>query len=292
MHKFWPRHSPNFMACRVAVRTVQPRDITVGLSGGADSLALVAALCAEDYNVHALCVDHRLQPGSHEVAQQAAHHAQTFGAHAEIISVTVAPGNLEANARTARYHALHSRNLPVVVGHTADDQAETLLLGALRGKATGMQIHTDNLWRPLLGVRRATTLAACAELGIEPWHDPHNANTDFLRVALRTQVVPLLSDIIGGDAVPALSQAATLIAEDTHALHVDTPDDRIAQLAGMPPALRRRHLVALLQAYGARVSAAHLRAVDALITNWHGQKAVPVGNGLEVTRKDGRLSVS
>ena len=98
------------------------------------------------------------------------------------------------------------------MAHTADDQAETLLLGALRGRVAGMPERTvvegARVVRPFLQVRRADTEGACAELGLEVWQDPQNADTNFRRVALRREVIPQLSRIIGGDAVPALAQAA------------------------------------------------------------------------------------
>lgn len=284
---FWPRKSPSFMACRVAVRAVTDRDVVVGLSGGPDSLALVAALVAEKYQVLAVCVDHDLQPGSDRVAEQAADTVRRLGAQATVVRVDVdRNGSLEANARRARYEALRKFGKPVVVGHTADDHAETLLLGALRGKAAGMLVQ-GTVWRPFLTVRRADTVGACEELGLEPWNDPHNNQREFRRVAIRQQVLPLLADIIGGDPVPALARAATNIAHDDEALHVS--DATLEELEAAHPAFRRRYLTAFLHKNGAPVTGANIDAIERLVTDWHGQGGIAVGNGLEVIRKDGKL---
>ncbi|AEG82394.1 tRNA(Ile)-lysidine synthase [Corynebacterium ulcerans] len=284
---FWPRKSPRFMACRVAVRAVTDRDVVVGLSGGPDSLALVAALVAEKYRVLAVCVDHGLQQGSERVAERAAETVRGLGAEATVVQVDVEKsGSLEANARRARYEALRGFGKPVVVGHTADDQAETLLLGALRGKAAGMLVQ-GTVWRPFLSVRRADTVGACAELGLEPWHDPHNDQREFRRVAIRQQVLPLLSDIIGGDPVPALARAAMNIAHDDEALQVS--DATLDELRAAHPAFRRRYLAAFLRENKAPVTGANIDAVERLVTDWHGQGGVAVGNRLEVIRKDGKL---
>ena len=197
---FWPRVSPHFLACRRGVRTADlDHAVAVGLSGGADSLALMAALVAEGHDVLALCVDHGLQDGSRAQAERAAEQARTLGARAQVLSVEAGAGaaagaeSMEAAARAARYRALAAacadEGLEVAVAHTADDQAETLLLGALRGRVTGMsersEVEGARVVRPLLGVRRADTEGACAELGLSAWQDPQNADTNFRRVALR-----------------------------------------------------------------------------------------------------------
>ena len=214
---FWPRVSPHFLACRRGVRAAAlDHAVAVGLSGGADSLALMAALVAEGHEVLALCVDHGLQDGSRAQAERAAEQARKLGARARVLSVAAGAESMEAAARVARYRALAAacadEGLEVAVAHTADDQAETLLLGALRGRVTGMgersEVEGARVVRPLLGVRRADTEGACAELGLSAWQDPQNADTNFRRVALRREVIPQLSRIIGGDAVPALAQAA------------------------------------------------------------------------------------
>lgn len=322
---FWPRVSPNFLACRRAVvewaREAKPQEsIAVGLSGGADSLALTAALVAEGFEVQALCVDHGLQPGSAEQAGKAAGQAESLGARAEVLKVEVADrGSLEAAARLARYQAFAgATRLPVAVAHTADDQAETLLLGALRGKVAGMlpaaEIEGVRVVRPLLQVRRAQTLAACEELGLAVWHDPQNRDTSFRRVALRREIIPQLSQLIGGDAVPALAQAAGDAALDDAALSKAALSKAAlsnaapgsegldaAELAALSEPVRRRILAAWLHEQGAEVTREVLRGVGKLCTNWHGQGGVAVapslkeqkimGQRLEVRRVGGKLAL-
>ncbi|MCQ9371659.1 tRNA lysidine(34) synthetase TilS [Corynebacterium sp. 35RC1] len=277
------------MAVRVAARAVEPKHLVVGVSGGADSMALAAALIAEGYHVHAVAVDHQLQPGSAEAAAHAVEQLRSFGATGEVIAVHVAPGNLEAQAREARYAALHSLGLPVAVAHTAEDQAETLLLSALRGRAVGMAVAGE-VWRPLLNIRRSQTRGACEELGITVWDDPHNLDPRFARVGMRTQVIPLLAELTGGDPIPALARAAELIAQDEQALHTPAEND-CSVLAAMPDAYRRRAIAAWLHTQGVPLSGRALSGVDALVVDWHGQGGVAVGGMLEVVRKSGKLSV-
>ena len=213
MDPFWPRRSPHFLACRRALRPFDAPAI-IGLSGGPDSLALAAAAAAEKKDVRCVVVDHGLQDESAEVARRAVQAVEAFGLEAEVVRVEVGEGNLEAAARSARYEALLAYGSDVWVGHTADDQAETLLLGALRGNPSGMAPRNGRIVRPFLGIRRADTVGACGELGLDPWHDPMNADPAFRRVAMRNQVVPLLSELLGGDAVPALAATADRIAAD------------------------------------------------------------------------------
>lgn len=299
---FWPRKSPNFLACRVAARAVvgqHPRAIAVGLSGGADSLALTAALVAEGHEVTALCVDHGLQEGSAAQARGAADQARGLGAGAEVLPVDVAKhGSVEAEARAARYRAFAPWG-EVAVAHTADDQAETLLLSALRGKVAGMcersEVEGVRVLRPLLRVRRAQTEAACAELELDVWHDPQNQDPAFRRVALRREILPRLQAILGGDPVPALAQAAYDAALDDAFLTTHpTPD--CAELAALPEPKRRRAIAAWLREEGVEVTREAVRGIDALCVQWHGQGPVAVrgekrGTRLEVARVGGKLSL-
>ena len=163
----------------------------VALSGGADSLALTA-VAAGLRRTTALIVDHGLQAESATVAERAHTQALDLGCvAAQVIRVEVGrDGGPEAAARRARYAALddHRAGAPVLLAHTLDDQAETVLLGLGRGSGprsiAGMRSFESPWGRPLLGVRRATTVAACAELGLAPWHDPHNDDRRFTRVRL------------------------------------------------------------------------------------------------------------
>lgn len=303
---FWPRVSPHFLVCRRAVRAARmDRTVGVGLSGGADSLALCAAMIAEGHDVIALCVDHGLQDGSREQAERAARQAESLGARARVLEVQVpeeAGNSLEAAARQARYQAMSAGGGPleIAVAHTADDQAETLLLGALRGRVAGMPeravVEGARVVRPFLQVRRADTEGACAELGLEVWQDPQNADTDFRRVALRRGIIPELSRVIGGDAVPALAQAAMDTARDEEYLATAATAD-CAELAALPEPRRRRAIAAWLIERGVKVTREGIGGIGKLCTNWHGQGPVAVssarqaGQRLEVARIGGKLAL-
>ncbi|QTJ66313.1 tRNA lysidine(34) synthetase TilS [Rhodococcus sp. ZPP] len=289
--------------------------VAVALSGGADSLALTAAAAAEARTVRALVVDHRLQTGSADVAQEAAARARALGCvSTEVLGVDVTgSGGLEAAARDARYRALDSarRSDPVLLGHTLDDQAETVLLGLARGSGGrsiwGMSAYDSPWGRPLLGVRRAVTHQACSELGLLPHEDPHNASPDFTRVRLRTEVLPLLEDVLGGGVAGALARTGEQLREEGAVLDsaADTVGARavvdgeldVAALADVAPPIRRRVLRTWLLAAGARaLGDKQLRAVDDLVVQWRGQGPVAVGGGtpdarLVVCRRRGRLNV-
>ena len=293
MEPFWPRRSPHFLACRRALRPFGGPAI-IGLSGGPDSLALAAAAAAEHKDVRCVVVDHGLQDGSAEVAERAVQTVQAFGLAAEIVRVDVPPGNLEAAARSARYEALLAYGADVWVAHTADDQAETLLLGALRGNPSGMAPRNGRVVRPFLGIRRADTVGACEELGLKPWHDPMNADPAFRRVAMRRQVLPLLSELLGGDAVPAIAATADRIAADQALIASLTdlaPTTSCAELAEDAGPIRRRRLAAWLLEQGVPVQGDQLDAVEALVVDWHGQGPVAVAGGRAVVREGGQLAI-
>ena len=193
----------------------------VALSGGPDSLALTA-VAARLRPTTALIVDHGLQADSAAVAETARTQAVSVGCvDAQVIRVHVGnEGGPEAAARAARYAALGAyRDGPVLLGHTLDDQAETVLLGLGRGSGVrsiaGMRSHDPPWCRPLLEVRRAVTHAACRELGLTAWQDPHNTDRRFTRTRLRLEVLPLLEDVLGGGVAEALARTATALREDT-----------------------------------------------------------------------------
>jgi tRNA(Ile)-lysidine synthase len=287
----------------------------VALSGGADSLALtaVAAACKP---TTALIVDHQLQGDSGNVAATAREQALSLGCvDAQILCVDVGTsGGPEAAARTARYRALDDarREAPVLLAHTLDDQAETVLLGLGRGSGSrsiaGMRPYDPPWYRPLLGIRRAQTHAACAELGLTPWQDPHNADRRFTRTRLRTEVLPLLEEVLGGGVAEALARTATSLREDT-----DTLDEHARQaltevgagggldtgrLAALPEAVRRRVIRGWLIAGGASgLTDKQIRGVDTLVTAWRGQGGVAVGSPLRsqrlvAGRSDGMLTLN
>ncbi|WP_099025207.1 tRNA lysidine(34) synthetase TilS [Mycolicibacterium palauense] len=290
----------------------------VALSGGPDSLALTAA-AAPVLPTAALIVDHGLQASSTRVAEAAREQAMHLGCvEAQVITVSVGGvGGPEAAARTARYAALEEARAgaPVLIGHTLDDQAETVLLGLGRGSGprsiSGMRPYDPPWCRPLLGVRRAVTAAVCTELGLTAWRDPHNHDRRFTRSRLRNEVLPLLEDVLGGGVAEALARTATALREDAEVLDADAeralqhasagPGGRRAAeldagvLAALPAALRRRAIRSWLAAGGAAgLTDKQIRAVDALTSDWHGQGGVAVGGRLAHTRliaerRDGRL---
>ncbi|MCX2929034.1 tRNA lysidine(34) synthetase TilS [Mycobacterium sp. CVI_P3] len=284
----------------------------VALSGGPDSLALAAAAAAR-LPTTALIVDHGLQPGSERVAEIARRQAHDLGCvDAQVLRVRVGTdGGPEAAARAARYAALDRARgqAPVLLAHTLDDQAETVLLGLGRGSGTrsiaGMRACDPPWFRPLLGVRRGVTHAACAELGLTPWDDPHNHDSRFTRVRLRSEVLPLLEDVLGGGVAEALARTAAALREDTDALDalaeaaLESSEDTlaVASLAALPAAVRRRVIRGwLLRGGAANLTDKQIRAVDALVTAWHGQGGVAVGSDLRqqrlfAARRDGRLTM-
>jgi tRNA(Ile)-lysidine synthase len=273
----------------------------VALSGGPDSLALTA-VAAQLRPTTALIVDHGLQPGSAAVAETARAQAVALGCvDAQVHCVRVGNvGGPEAAARAARYAALAAyRDGPVLLAHTLDDQAETVLLGLARGSGprsiAGMRPHDPPWCRPLLGVRRAATHAACRELGLTAWQDPHNSDRRFTRTRLRLEVLPLLEDVLGGGVAEALARTATALREDT-----DLIDTLAAQalpevtagsglqalaLATLPDAVRRRVIRGWLLAGGATgLTDKQIRGVDRLVTAWRGQGGVAVGSPLRGER--------
>ncbi|MGW0159863.1 tRNA lysidine(34) synthetase TilS [Mycobacterium sp. NPDC003323] len=269
----------------------------VALSGGADSLALTA-VAASLRPTTALIVDHGLQAGSADVAETARVQAMALGCvAAQVLRVQVgSTGGPEAAARRARYTALEAARAgaPVLLAHTLDDQAETVLLGLGRGSGArsiaGMRGYDDPWCRPLLGERRATTVAACAALGLRPWQDPHNADPRFTRVRLRTEVLPLLEEVLGGGVAAALARTAAALREDTDALDAAAAElvadpMATAALAALPTAIRRRVIRGWLLAGGAcDLNDTQIRAVDALITDWRGQGGVAVPSPLTAER--------
>ena len=285
----------------------------VACSGGPDSLALAAAAAVVAARrgdaVRAVVVDHGLQDGSDAVATTVATQVrERLDLPVEVVRVQVADDGSgpEAAARAARYAALERSAAPgecVLLGHTMDDQAETVLLGLARGSGlrslAGMAPVRGPFVRPLLGLRRDVTAACCTELGLEPWHDPHNEDDRFTRVRVRSRVLPVLEAELGPGVVEALARTAELARADADLLDelaatesgVATADGlRCVQLAELGSALRSRVLRAWLLGHGAReVSAAHLAAVTELVTDWHGQRWVDLP-GLRVSRGAGVLS--
>ncbi len=296
-----------------AVEAVADGPMLVACSGGPDSLALAAAAAVvgarTGHGVRAAVVDHGLQAGSADVAARVVAVLAGLGLDAVALRVEVdsAGVGVEAAAREARYARLAAEAAPgevVLLGHTLDDQAETVLLGLARGSGTrslaGMPARRDVLVRPLLGVRAATTRAACAELGLDTWTDPHNSEPRFARSRVRHSVLPLLEAELGPGVALALARSAELARADADLLDDLATAELAAHgggeldcdwLAGLPPALRTRVLRDWLRGHGAvDLSATAIAAVAVLVTGWHGQRWVEVP-GVRIRRDKGRLGV-
>ncbi|NLE71015.1 MAG: hypoxanthine phosphoribosyltransferase [Actinomycetales bacterium] len=337
------RLDPDVAAQRAAVRAALAdlapgAAVLVACSGGADSLALAAATAfvapRAGLRAGAVVVDHGLQPGSAAVAERAAAQCRGLGLDpVEVVRVDVAPdGGPEAGARTARYAALAEAAerhgaAAVLLGHTLDDQAETVLLGLARGSGArslaGMPARRGVLRRPFLGVRRAATAHACAVLGLEPWHDPTNGPADDpgalpLRSRVRHEALPALEAVLGPGVAEALARTADQLREDADALAAAAADLLAAALAAgkgppsgvgrepgegasaavlarAPDAVRRRALRDLLVRWGApagSLARVHVLAVDALVTDWRGQGPVSLPGGIRVARRYGRLTLA
>ena len=290
----------------------------VAVSGGADSLALAYALFKEAQDLAitliAVTVDHQLQSGSADQAVKVQNELKAMG-YQEVIIEKVSvkeKSGLEADARTARYAALDAIThaygaTQIFLGHTRDDQAETVLLGLARGSGTrslsGMAVVNGKYARPFLQLTREQTVKACQEAKLSPWNDPHNENAKFSRVRVRNSVLPVMESEIGPGIAAALARSAAILRDDADALdemaqavisRVDLKDLDCAALAELPRAIRSRILRAAIYAAGApsgSLSADHLSAVESLVTSWHGQGEVSLPGGVKVARISGRLSL-
>jgi tRNA(Ile)-lysidine synthase len=295
--------------------------VLAACSGGADSLALAAALAfvapRAGLRGGGVTVDHGLQPGSAERAAGVARLLRTLGLDpVRNVAVTVAPAaGPEAAARAARYRALdgvasQDGAAAILLGHTLDDQAETVLLGLARGSGgrslAGMPARHGAYRRPLLAVRRATTGAACAELGFEPWQDPHNSDSRYTRSRVRHQVMPVLEAALGPGVAESLARTASQLRTDAECLDAlasaesgqlrsgcsDPAGLAAGWLLGLPAAIRARVLrdAAIMAGcpHGA-LTARHVEQVDALVTGWRGQRWIDLPGGVRARRRDGMV---
>jgi tRNA(Ile)-lysidine synthase len=314
---------PSVAAVRNAVRRaladLEPgARLVVACSGGADSLALAAATVFEarepGWYVVGATVDHGLQDDSAEravtvVGQLAALGVdETVSARAEVSAPGMGP---EAAARAARYALLDQIRErfeadAVLLGHTRDDQAETVLMGLARGSGgrsvAGMRRAFDHYRRPLLDVSRTDTVTACQVEGLAVWDDPHNADLAYTRVRVRQRVLPALEDALGPGVAEALARTADQLRPDMELL--DASAERaladvgtseglpVDALAALPPPIRTRVERLAAVAAGAppgELFHQHVLAVDALVTAWHGQKWVDLPGHLRAARVDGVL---
>lgn len=266
--------------------------VTCAVSGGPDSLALLVLACDAGLDVTAVHVDHGLRPGSAAEAEVVAGAARRFGAAFRGVRAELHPGgDLEARARAARRDLLGPDAL---YGHTADDQAETVLLALLRGSGLDGVAAMGAAHHPLLELRRTETHSLCAEMGLEPVQDPTNHEPRFRRNRVRAEVLPLLDDVADRDVVPLLCRFAELARADTELLDelasgLDATDALALASAPAPLAGRavRRWLRTLLPG-GHPPDAAAVRRVLAVA---RGEAArTEVAGGVRVRRRAQRLS--
>jgi tRNA(Ile)-lysidine synthase len=317
---------PAVAAARLAVRRgladVDPgRTVVVACSGGADSLALLAATAFEarvaGWRVLGVSVDHGLQPGSAEVAAAVVAQMAALGAEETLTARVVVEGGgagPEAAARQARYAVLEevaqrSGAAAVLLGHTLDDQAETVLLGLARGSGgrsiAGMRRAYDVFRRPLLDLTREQTREACRAQDVEWWDDPHNEDPRFTRVRVRTRVLPVLEAELGPGVARTLARTADQLRDDmelldrladealARAVVAEVPGGLSVQALGREPtALRRRALRLSALAAGSpaeELAHLHVLALDELVTAWRGQQWVDLPGHLRGRRRDGVL---
>jgi tRNA(Ile)-lysidine synthase len=290
----------------VPIRLEVPPDVVapvvVGCSGGADSLALVALAIDAGLAPIAVHVDHGVRPGSERDAGVVAGAAARLGARFDARRVHVDAGpNLEARARAARYDALEAARVQhgataVLVAHTADDQAETVLLNLLRGSGSaglaGMPVRRGRVVRPLLGTRRADVRAECARRRLVPVEDPSNEDLAFRRNWIRREVLPLLERGAGRDLTPVLTRQAEVLRAESDFLdslaRAAWPGEAGARgraLAALPDPLARRAVRCWL---GPPPPA--LDEVDAVLAVARGERrAVDLAVGRRVERSGGVL---
>jgi tRNA(Ile)-lysidine synthase len=300
---------------------IQPKDkVLLAVSGGADSLALTAAVAFEAPR-HAVIasvviIDHGLQTGSDQVALQALARCKELGLQGEIRKVEVLPtgDGMEAQARNARYEELEKARaelgaVAILTGHSQSDQAETVLLGLTRGSGlksiAGMPVWDPQrkLLRPMLGIQSAAIRQACKDQGIEFWEDPHNQDPSFTRVRIR-ELIKTMETSLGSDLTSALAKTAAIAsgAEEfleaaAMALEQSSRTKGSARsqsydakvLAETHPALMMQTLRHIALKLGAKsLSMAQLETVSELLTNWHGQKSIPL-SGITVERVNNEL---
>lgn len=292
--------------------------VLAACSGGADSMALATALAfeARKFNIRAgaVTVDHGLQAGSTARALEVAARLRELGlSPVDAVGVTVdGRGGPEAAARDARYAALDAAAqthgaTAVLLGHTRDDQAETVLLGLARGSGTrslsGMAAVNGRYRRPFLLLDRDTVRTACLAQGIDVWEDPHNADSAYTRSRVRHEALPVLEKSLGKGIVEALARTAQLSRDDADALDQwaataerDVVDGEggldTRRLYALPAAVRRRVLRRAAIGAGAPAGslfARHIEEADRLVTDWRGQKPLNLPGGVTAGRRGGRL---
>lgn len=274
----------------------QPEPFPLAVSGGPDSLALLVLARSAGLPAVAVHVDHGLRPDGAGEAALVEAAARRWGAGFESRTVHVEPGpNLEARARAARYAVLPAG---VLTGHTADDQAETILLNLLRGAGldglAGMAGAGSRVGRPLLGLRRHETAALCLAVGLQPVADPTNDDVSYRRNAVRHRLLPLIADVSERDPVPVLVRQADLLADDAAYLDdlaalLDPTDARA--LAAAPVPVARRAVRSWLRAGDERHPPSSAEVARVLAVARGEATACELAGGRRVARSRGRLRV-
>ncbi len=267
-------------------------EVVAAVSGGADSLAMLVLARAADLAVTAIHVDHGLRPGSADEAEVVAAAARRFGADFRAERVLVPPGSdLEQRARIARWAAIGPT---AMTGHTADDQAETVLINLVRGTGpAGLAGMAPGARHPILDLRRAETMALCDELGLDVVVDSSNSDPRFVRNRIRAEVLPLLSDISNRDVVPLLARTADHARSerddlDRLTVSVDPTDTRALQQ--LPVSLANHVLRRwLVDEHGHPPSSAELARVMAVVR--HEVVACELPGRRRVARTDGQLRI-
>lgn len=311
--------TPALLAVRKAVADLlEGSQAVVACSGGADSLALAAAAATLPQPITAAVINHGLQPDSSQVADRAAAQCRGLGLTTEVRQVTVVgPGGPEAAARSARYAALReiAAGGPILLAHTLDDQAETVLLRLARGsgaRSLAAMRPCDAPWhRPFLDIPRELVHEVASErfepLGFTPWNDPHNHDRRFARVRVRQGLTALEQDL--GPGLPAnLARSARLLGDDADALDAwtagefsrivgcesDSCSADIAALLELPRAVRTRVLRSMHQhVVGPHedLSFDHIQQVEALVSRWKGQGPTRLPGGVTARVEYGRLTL-
>jgi tRNA(Ile)-lysidine synthase len=289
---------------RSRVLTELEAPVVVGCSGGADSTALLAFAAASGLEPVAVHVDHGLRPGSERERDHVEALAERLGTGFRACSVVVPPGaNLEARARDERYRALEDARVDVgataiLVGHTLDDQAETVLLNLLRGSGSaglaGMAARRGRIVRPLLAIRRDETRALCEELGLEPVEDPSNHDHAFRRAWVRHELLPMLNAGAARDLAPVLARQADVLRDESEFLdelaRAQWPNAagcRSVDLARLPRPIARRAVRCWIGS-----PPPSFAEVESVLAIAHGDGvAVDLAGGRRVARRDGMMRV-
>lgn len=304
----------------LTAQTSPGQKLLLATSGGADSLALAAATIFEARKLNLelafAIIDHQLQAGSDKVASRTAKLLTQLGAN-EIVVRKIKVGKTggpEAAARDARYQALEiiceeTKADLILLGHTANDQAETVLLGLTRGSGarsiSGMSERNGIYLRPLLSIERSETEQFCRDSGIKFWRDPQNQDPSFLRVRIRNRVLPFLEKELGVGVFKGLIRSAEQLREDSEYLDLQAKKSfkkvasqfegsislNVLALEKLAPAIRNRVIKIALESKGREMSRTHILATAELITGWHGQKPLSLP-GVRVKREGKTIRIS